>query len=237
MKMKSLAKTFAYGSAVLAVVIASSLSGCSSSDSKDTGAAGSGGSGTGGTSGGSTGGTSSAGHAGTSNGTGGSAIGAAGADTTGMGGSGGSDTTGAAGADTMGNAGADTMGAAGASATGAAVGKFCNTVQFGTQADPMDITLRLEIGTAPNVVTIEALSGTCVPTTGACKSLPLGTDVPVKLIDPAASNAVLDSATVTISDGDEFVFYSDIDTDAPVIRGGTLDTAQGTCSDFQYSQL
>jgi hypothetical protein len=232
--MKSLAKTFAYGSAVLAVVIASSLGGCSSSDSKDTGAAGSGGSGTGGTSGGSSGGTSSAGHAGTtSGGTGGSAIGAAGADTTGMGGSAGSSTTGAAGADTMGNAGADTMGNAGATGTGTAVGKFCNTVQFGTQADPMDITLRLEIGTAPDVVTIEALSGTCVPVSGPCKSLPLGTDVPVNLIDPGAGDAVLDSATVTISDGDQFVFYSDIGTDGPIIQGGTL--SQGTCSDFQYN--
>lgn len=233
--MKSLAKTFAYGSAVLAVVIASSVSGCSSSDSKGTGAAGSGGTGTGGTSGGSSGGTSSAGHAGTSNSTGGSTIGAAGADTTG--GSAGASTIGAAGADTMGNAGADTMGAAGATGTGTAVGKFCNTVQFGTQADPMDITLRLEIGTAPDVVTIEALSGTCVPTSGACKSLPLGTDVPVKLIDPGAGDALLDSATVTIADSDEFVFYSDLGTDGPVIKGGTLDTSQTTCSDFQYSQL
>jgi len=59
----------------------------------------------------------------------------------------------------------------------------------------------------------------------------------VKMFDHDSGDALLDSATVTISDGEEFVFYSVIDAGNPAIQGGTLDLSQGTCSDFQYSDL
>jgi len=230
--MNSWAKRLAGGSSVLAVVIACSLSGCSSSDSNGTGASGGGGSGgTGGGSAGASGGSAGSSSAGTKNGEGGSTIGTAGTD---GGGTGGADTAGAAGADSTGAAGADTTGEAGAGNTGVAVGKFCNSVTL----NDMDVTLRLEIGTAPDVVTIEATSGTCVPVSGACKSLPLGTDVPLTLIYPDDGDAVLDTKVVTIGDGDEFIFDAELGTDTPVIAGGTLDLSQGTtCSEFQYSQL
>jgi hypothetical protein len=224
--MNSLAKTLACGSCVLAVVVAASMSGCSSSDSNTGG-----------------GGTSSGGSAGS--GTAGSAAGtkngAAGAADGGSGGSGGS--LGSAGADTTGTAGADTTGmagdtgSAGAGAEGSAVAKFCNEVSFGNDQSQTDITLVLEIGTAPNVVSFSALTGTCVPMTGPCSSIPVGVVLPVRLIDPATDNTVLDEGTLTAADGKEYVFYADVPTDAPIIEGGSITAGGPACSDFTYADL
>lgn len=69
------------------------------------------------------------------------------------------------------------MGAAGEGGTIdlGAVAKFCNRVGFGTVGNPTDITLRLNVGTAPNIVSFSALTNTCVPLVGAdCRPIPLG---------------------------------------------------------------
>lgn len=229
--MNSLVKTLAGGSGVLAVVLGCSLGGCSSSDGNGESAGGGGGSsGASGGSAGANGGSAGSSSAGTKNGDGGTTMGTAG---TGGIGAGGADTAGAAGADATGAAGADTAGAAGAGATVGAVGKFCN----GVTLDGNDVTLRLEIGTPPDVVTIEALSGTCVPVSGACKSLPLGTDVPLSLIYPSDGDAVLDTKVVTIGEGEEFIFYSEIVSESPAIGGASLTSDAPSCSDFQFSDL
>jgi len=214
-------------------VVAASMSGCSSSDSN--GASG----GSAGKPSGGSAGTSSAGSAGSS--AAGTKNGAAGEGEAGTGGTGGTGgSLGSAGADTTGTAGADTTGmagdtgAAGAGAQGSAVAKFCNEVQSVTDGD---ITLRLEVGTAPDVVTFDSLSGTCVPMTGACRSVPLGAVVPVKLFDHDAGDILLGSATIEISDGLEYIFYADVPSGTPTIEAAELTPGALTCSTFAYADL
>ena len=70
----------------------------------------------------------------------------------------------AAGTGGQGGAAGSMDGAAGqAGGSNVVTAKFCNPVGFGEEGNPMPITLRLDIGTAPNIVSFSALTDTCTP--------------------------------------------------------------------------
>lgn len=209
------------GCGLLALVLAASLNACSSSDD-DEGTAGTGGaSGSGGTSG--SGGAAGDGSGGSSgDGSGGTAGTGGAAGDTGTGGSSGEAGMGG-GAGQAGGGGGDE----------APTAKFCNNVAFGE----MDITLRLDIGTAPNVVSISALTGTCTPVPPMpCTEIPAGTDIPVAMIDVDASETPIATATLTTVAGESWLLVGDVDDLGPLVDGERIPEGL-MCSDITYDDV
>lgn len=244
--MKALFKLVLKGSVVSALALATAAVGCSDSD-KDEPAGDAGGAGKAGSS--STAGSSS--HAGSNNGgdtsTGGTPGegGASGGATPGQGGAapgegGASGEGGAGGAkerpDIVFSSGGDGAGGAG---DGPAVARFCNSLTFGTEDDPMDTTMILEIGTGADKVTFTAVSGTCAPMDGeACKAIPLGTDVPVALFDADAPDTELDSGTIVSRGGANWIFYTDLtegNSPSPIVQGAPIDSP--ACDDVIFEDV
>jgi hypothetical protein len=216
---KLMLKTTAIGG--FAFVTASA--GCSDTSNNTTGAAGD--------SGNKAGSTSQAGdssHAGSNNSAGdGSGVGGAGAS-----------AGGAAGA--VGGAGG-----AGGDA-GPAVGKFCNTLSFGSTdvggqggaagAPNTDVTLVLEVGEGAAKVKFEAISGTCAPMDGnACTTIPSGPDVRVVMYDKDVPTSLLESGTAEILPGENWIFVTELVQGQPTFDGGPLDVA--TCESVNYEDL
>jgi hypothetical protein len=223
--MNAFLKLMLKGSAVSAMALTLAAVGCSDSD-KETkpGAGGESGGGKAGSA--TTGGSSS--DAGSTNG----------GDPGTEGGTGG--VAGGAGPTDGGAAGADVGGAGGAGgAGGVSVARFCNNLTFGTDADPMDTTLVLEIGTGASKVTLTATTGECGPIDGAaCASIPLGPEVPVALFDADDLTMALYEGVIDSADGDNWVFYSDLSAGAepsPIAAGGVVDDK--TCDEYTYDDV
>lgn len=225
--MNAFLKLMLKGSVVSAMALTLAAVGCSDSD-KETkpGAGGDSGGGKAGsaTNGGSSSdaGTPNGGDPGTDGGTGGVA-----------GGAGPTDNGGAA--------GADVGGAGGGGAAGVSVARFCNNLTFGTEADPMDTTLILVIGTGADKVTLSATTGECAPADGAaCASIPLGPEVPVELFDADDPTTALYAGEIDSADGDNWVFYSDLSEGAepsPIAAGGVVDVDVKTCDEYTYADV
>lgn len=89
--------------------------------------------------------------------------------------------------------------------TAVAFGKFCNLITV----DGESITLKLSIGAGSKQVVLSAASGQCSPISGkACASIPLGTGIPVSLLD---GTEPLVTYPVDIVDGAFWIFgaYTD----------------------------
>jgi hypothetical protein len=131
-------------------------------------------------------------------------------------------------------------GGAGGAAAGVAVAKFCNDLTFGTEANPMDTTMVLEVGEGADKVTFTATTGECAPADGdACTMIPLGADVPIALYDADDLTTVIFDGTIENLAGDNTVFYTDLSQDAepaPVVAA--FSTGEGTaCEDVTYAQV
>jgi len=235
--MKALYKLVLRGSVVSALALVTAAVGCSDTNKDDeTGAGGEPGK---------AGSSSTAGSSNNPGGAGGDAPTTAG--TAGAGGAeGGAGPTegGAAGAggapvdrpDIVFSAGGD--GAGGASDE-PAVAKFCNSLTFGTDDNPMDTTMILEIGEGNDKVTFTALSGTCAPADGAeCKPIPLGDAVPVALFDADAPDTALDEGTIKSRGGSNWIFYTDLTEEAeptPIVGGAPFESP--ACEDIIFEDV
>ena len=228
--MNACFKLMLKGSALSALALVTAAAGCSDSNKDTTPGAG-------GDSGGKAGSASQAGgmsKAGTAN--------AAGDGTGGT--NGGAMSGGAAGTDAgAGGVTTETGGAgdggAGGAASDPAIARFCNDLTFGTQQNPTDTTMVLEIGEGADKVTFTATTGHCSPVDGAaCTPIPIGTDVPVALFDADDLTTAIDSGTIDTASGENWIFYTDLSTDAqpaPVIAGAP--TTEVACVDVTYSDV
>ena len=231
--MNAFFKLMLKGSALSALALVTAAAGCSDSNKDTTPGAG-------GDSGGKAGSASQAGgtsKSGSTNAAGDGTGGASGGAT-----SGGAAATdaGAGGVTTeTGGAGDGGAGGGGGAASDPAIARFCNDLTFGTQQNPTDTTMVLEIGEGADKVTFTATTGHCAPVDGAaCTPIPIGTDVPVTLFDADNLTLVIDSGTIDTASGENWIFYTDLSTDAepsPVVSGApTTDVA---CKDVTYSDV
>lgn len=96
---------------------------------------------------------------------------------------------------------------------GSATGKFCNDITVGGEA----ITLSLSIGTGSKRVLLSAASGACSPISGkACAPLPIGTGIPVTLLD--GSDPIV-TYPVDIEDGANWIFLAYTDGESVDVAG------------------
>lgn len=227
--MNTLLKLMLKGSAISAVALMMSAVGCSDDDKgTETGAGGESGGGKGGTPS-VAGSTNNGGDSTTKGGEGGAGATTPGGADAGGAVSGGAD---AGGADA---GGADAGGAGGADAGGVSVAKFCNDLV--TIADE-ETTYILEIGEGANKVTFTAKTGVCVPADGvACKSIPLGPEVPVALFDAAAPTDVVASGTIDSADGDKWIFNTLVNAQDEADVDGNTVKAEFTCEEITYDDV
>jgi hypothetical protein len=131
--------------------------------------------------------------------------------------------------------GADAGGAGGADAGGVSVAKFCNDLV--TLADE-DTTYILEIGEGADKVTFTAKTGVCVPADGvACKSIPLGPEVPVALFDAEAPTEVVSSGTIDSADGDKWIFKTIVNAQDEADMDGNAVSDEFTCEEITYDDV
>jgi len=83
-----------------------------------------------------------------------------------------------------------------------AFGKFCNDITV----DGESVTLKLSIGAGSKQVVLSAASGQCTPISGkACASMPVGTGIPVSLLD---GNEPIVTYPVDIVNGAFWIFLA-----------------------------
>ena len=224
--MKAFLRLVLKGSAVSAFALTLAAVGCSDSDKDNEPGAG-------GDDGGGKGGTSSAGSGNDKGGEGGAGATTPGGADAGGAASGGADAGGA-------DAGGADAGGAGGSDSGLSVAKFCNDLVTGEEPNEEDTTFILEIGEGADKVTFTAKTGECVPADGdACKSIPIGAEVPVKLFDADAPTVVLDNGVIDSADGDKWIFNTTVSDDAepaPVVEGNTV-KPEFTCEEITYNDV
>ncbi len=160
-------------------------------------------------------------------------------DGAGNGGAGVDDSAGQSGSSVIG--GNSGSGGEGGAAAQLALVKFCNDVSGGTEQNPTDITLRVDIGTAPNLVSISAKTGTCTPVAPAsCTAFEPGTEIPVKLIDPVTDpkgNAPLSQSTIDANPGDAWVLAASAGVIAPTLASSYVLGDSTTCSGVVFSDV
>jgi hypothetical protein len=174
---------------------------------------------------------------------------------TGKGGTGGSagdvgdaGDTGAAGAAEQGGAGGEPASSGGSAGSGTGEGgsggsgepqiataKFCNNVTAGD--DDVEFTIR--IGSGSDRVTLEALSGTCVPLDAACPEVPSGAAVPIQILDEKGGTYT--EGTIEILPGEQVILIAEYDDDAPEGEEQTLEAFaldnEEACSEFEFGDL
>lgn len=198
-------------------------------------------------------GENNAGTAGSTAGKGGSENDGKGGDDAGKGGetqtpggspAGGADSAG--GADNVGGAGGApglVFGEGGDSSSGGAgdggptVAKFCNDLSYGE--DHLDTTMVLTVGEGTEQVTFEATTGECVPID--CKDIPTGEDVLIEMFDIDDTTAALDSGTVTIKSGQDWIFFSTTHDfgsgKVPVWDFAKVKKDVATCAEITYDDV
>jgi hypothetical protein len=160
----------------------------------------------------------------------------------GVGGAVGGGGTGEGGTVDSGGAGPDPFG--GASSGGAASGyegppiaKFCNTLTFGTEEDPMPTTMRLEIGIGNDMVSFTASTDECVPIDGAaCSAISTGAAVLVQLFDTDDDTLPVDTATIEILEDEQLLFFTDIADENPIWDVRTIKPTFA-CEDITYDDV
>lgn len=149
-------------------------------------------------------------------------------------GEGGTANGGGAGPDPFGGA---ASGGAGSGYEGPPIAKFCNTLTFGTEQDPMPTTMRLEIGVGNDKVTFEASTDECVPANAvACTVIPTGAAVLVNLFDVDDDTLPIDTATLEIVQDEQLLFFTDIDGQNPVWAARTINPSFA-CEDITYDDV
>jgi hypothetical protein len=170
----------------------------------------------------------------------------------GAGGSGGdvgdAGDTGTAGASEQGGAGGEPAASGGSAGSSAGEGgsggsgesqiataKFCNNVTAGEN----DVEFTIRIGTGSDRVTLEALSGTCVPLAEACPEVPTGAEVAIEIRDE--KDGVYTAGTLEILPGEQLILVADYDAEAPEEERKTLEAFVlndgEACSEFEYADL
>jgi hypothetical protein len=238
MLMNALFKLTLKSSAIGALAFFAAAAGCSSSSDDDNPGAGGDSSTTGGTNSdagkSSTAGTSHSG--GDNSGTGGAKNGTAGEGGAGKGGAPDVESVGGSPDIEFGGGGDSAGGAGGAgTGTGPAVAKFCNTLTY----QGASTTMILEVGEGAEKVTFTAAYGECVPADGdACEEIPLGKEVLVQMFDADDPSTALDFGSVKVKEGQDWIFYTEVENDQPVWNAGTLKAGSGvSCEDVVWDDI